>query len=67
DSGRTFSDLTKEELEGYSEHLASGIGELLGAEAAIESKKGPGSTSRENLERQLVEARAFLAVPPDQV
>lgn len=66
DSGRTFSDLTKEELEGYSEHLASGIGELLGAEAAIESKKGPGSTSRENLERQLVEARTFLPGPPDQ-
>lgn len=66
DSGRTFSDLTPDELEGYSEHLASGIGELLGAEAAVESKRGPGSTSRANLEQQLVEARAFLTDSVDQ-
>ena len=66
DSGRTFSDLSPDELEGYSEHLASGIGELLGAEAAVESKRGPGSTSRANLEQQLVEAQALLTASVDQ-
>ncbi len=66
DSGRTFSDLSQDELEGYSEHLASGIGEVLGAEAAVESKRGAGSTSRESLEQQLAEARAFLTDSVDQ-
>ena len=66
DAGKTFSDLTPDELEEYSEHLASGIEDLLGPEAAIESKRGPGSTSRKNLEQQLVEAQAFLAESLDQ-
>ncbi|MFZ9669562.1 MAG: argininosuccinate lyase [Solirubrobacterales bacterium] len=64
DTGRTFSDLSQEELESYSEHLSSGITDRLGAEGAIEAKRGPGSTSRENLENQLAEARALLAESP---
>ena len=66
DSGRTLSDLSPDELERYSEHLSSGITDLLGAEAAIAAKAGPGSTSRENLEKQLAEARALLAGSPGQ-
>ena len=61
ETGRLPSDLSPEELTGYSDHLAGGLDQLLVAEAAIESKKGRGSTSQQNLTLQFEEASGRLA------
>jgi argininosuccinate lyase len=64
DSGRTLSELTREELAAHSETLAAHPGQLrevLAERAWLESKVSAGGTSSGRLREQLEAARATLA------
>ena len=61
ETDRRPTDLPPEALAGYSEYLADGLDQLLVAEAAIEAKKGRGSTSPQSLALQFEEASGRLA------
>ncbi|MBX5468490.1 MAG: argininosuccinate lyase [Thermoleophilaceae bacterium] len=61
DSGRTLSDLSEDELRGFSDRLVPGFHELLAERAWLESKVSEGGTALERVREQLAEARRVLA------
>ncbi len=61
DSGRTLSELTREELAEHSELLDDEYYEVLRGETWLESKDSEGGTSLRRVREQLAQAHALLA------
>jgi argininosuccinate lyase len=64
DSGRTLSQLTREELTRHSDALDDDFYEVLASRAWLESKVSEGGTSLARVREQLAHARAELDVQP---
>ena len=58
---RKLSELSLDELKGYSEQFDAELGDMLDVRSAIESKRGLGATSPDELERQFSAAESILS------
>jgi argininosuccinate lyase len=63
-SGRTLSELTREELSRHSEALDDEFYAVLAQRAWLESKVSEGGTAQDRVREQLAHARAELDVQP---
>jgi argininosuccinate lyase len=63
-SGRSLSELTREELAGFSEVLDDEYYEVLSARSWLESKVSEGGTALDRVREQLAHARAELDGQP---
>ena len=61
DNGSRLSDITPEELRGFSELLDDEYYEVLKTESALEAKRSAGGTAPAAVAKQLADARAALA------